>query len=223
MADLYVQDRAKFEEEYLIKAKEKAQFMSCFLSLYKSFLSTGVKPHSYSNVKTPVLFDATCSGMQHLSALTTNIDLAGLVNLTNRELNDFYGYCASVVNQVVEGLDDKNLSKALSRLRIDRKLIKLPVMTIPYNIGLSRLTEKITDKFITRFDDLPDGKKKLSFIVPGELTIDGEELVLTGYEAGKLGSIIYHTVTGLMPPIKPLKKYFEGMMNVLEKLNQPIF
>jgi hypothetical protein len=209
MADLYVQDRAKFEEEYLIKAKEKAQFMSCFLSLYKSFLSTSINLHRYSDVKTPVLFDATCSGMQHLSALTTDIDLAALVNLTNRELNDFYGYCAGVVNQVVSELED-NLKKPLSRLRIDRKLIKLPVMTIPYNIGLARLTEKITDKFVTRFDDLPDGKKKLSFIVPGELTIDGEELVLTGYEAGKLGSIIYHTVTRLMPPIKPLKNTLRG-------------
>lgn len=223
MADLYVHDRDKFEAEYLINAKEKAQFMSCFLSLYKSFLSTDDGPRSYSDVKTPVLFDATCSGMQHLSALTTNIDLAVLVNLTNRELNDFYGHCAEVVNRVISELDDKELREALIKLRIDRKLIKLPVMTIPYNIGLAHLTEKITDKFVTQFKEGPEGIVKLTYLVPGELSVDGEEFVLTGQEAGKLGSIVYHTITKSMPPIKPLKKYFEGMMKVLEKLNQPIF
>lgn len=223
MANLYIHDRCKFEEEYLKRAKEKAQFMSCFLKLYKSFLLNRDSQPCYSDVKTPVLFDATCSGMQHLSALTTNIDLASLVNLTNNELSDFYSYCADVVKDVISDLSDECLREALQKVKIDRKLIKLPVMTIPYNIGMEGLTTKITDKFIPRFEEQPDGKKKLSYLVPAELTQGGEEIVLTGHEAGKLGSIIYHTVTGLMPPIKPLKKYFEGMMDVLERLNQPIF
>ena len=223
MADLYVRDKNMFEKEYLMKAKEKAQFMSCFLSIYKSFLSTENTVQTFSDVSTPVLFDATCSGMQHLSALTTNIELAALVNLTNRELNDFYGYCADVVNNVISELKDEKLRDSLSRLKVDRKLIKLPVMTIPYNIGLERLTEKITSKFITQFEDIGGGKKKLLYLVPGELTVDGTELSLTGYEAGKLGSIIYHTVGRLMPPIEPLKRYFEGMISILAKLNKPIF
>ena len=96
-------------------------------------------------------------------------------------------------------------------------------MTIPYNIGLESLTEKITAKFETRFEDIGKGKKKLTYIVPGEFTVNGDTLVLTGSEAGKLGSITYHTVKSLMPPIKPLKKYFDGMIGVLEKLNKPIF
>lgn len=223
MGELYEQDRNKFDEEFLCKAKEKAQFMSCFLSIYKSFLSCEGSKRSYSNSKTPVLFDATCSGMQHLSALTTNIDLATLVNLTNHELKDFYAHCADIVKQVIAELPDKKLSETLSKVKITRKLVKLPVMTIPYNIGLESLTEKITDKFKKRFDDIGDNKKKLLFIVPGEFTVNGEPLELTGSEAGKLGSITYHTVKSLMPPIKPLKKYFEGMIDVLEKLNKPIF
>lgn len=219
MAELYEHDRQKFDDEFLTNAKEKAQFMSCFLSIYKCLGSK----RSYSNSKTPVLFDATCSGMQHLSALTTNIDLATLVNLTNNELKDFYGHCAEILTQVIADLPDKKLRETLSMVKITRKLVKLPVMTIPYNIGLESLTEKITDKFKKRFDDIGEKKKKLFFIVPGEFTVNGLPLELTGSEAGKLGSITYHTVKALMPPIKPLKTYFEGMIDVLEKLNKPIF
>lgn len=223
MVDLYENDRSRFVEVYLSKAKEKAQFMSCFLGIYKSFhLSKKLGP-CHSNPKTPVLFDATCSGMQHLSALTTDIDLATLVNLTNHELNDFYGHCAEIVRNVIDGLADKRLRDCLGKVKIDRKFVKLPVMTIPYNIGLEGLTEKITAKFITEFEEQPDGTKKLKFIVPGDLTVDNIPLILTGREAGKLGSIIYHTVRSLMPPIKPLKDYFEAMINVLEKLNRPVF
>ncbi|UYZ01848.1 DNA-directed RNA polymerase (plasmid) [Peribacillus frigoritolerans] len=225
MANLYEKDRARFEVEYLEKAKEKAQFMSCFLGVYKSFISKNSSEcvANYSNNNTPVLFDATCSGMQHLSALTTNVDLAVLVNLTQNKLNDFYAHCAEIVKQVISELPDENLRRVLSKIKIDRKLVKLPVMTIPYNIGLEGLTKKISAKFETVFEDNGEGGKRLLFRVPVELTVDGQPLVLTGSECGKLGSLIYHTVKGLMPPIKPLKQYFNGMMNVLAKLNKPIF
>lgn len=224
MANLYENDRARFEAEYLGKAKEKAQFMSCFLGLYKPFISNNrsVCVANYSN-NTPVLFDATCSGMQHLSALTTNIALAILVNLTKNKLNDFYAHCAEIVIQVISELPDENLRRVLSKLKIDRKLLKLPVMTIPYNIGLEGLTKKISAKFETVFEDNEDGGKRLMFRVPGELTEDGIPLLLTGSECGKLGSIIFRTVNGLMPPIIPLRQYFNGMIDVLAKLNRPIF
>lgn len=52
---------------YLNNAKEKAQFMSWFLSIYKAQC---INEGDYSQSELPVLFDATCSGMQHLSALT---------------------------------------------------------------------------------------------------------------------------------------------------------
>ena len=59
------------------------------------------------HIKTPILFDASCSGIQHLSALTTDIDIAKLVNLVeaSKDVNietpyefvnnpaDFYSFC----------------------------------------------------------------------------------------------------------------------------------
>lgn len=49
--------------------------MSCILTIFKAHCLDG---GDYSQCKQPVLFDATCSGMQHLSALTTNIELGCL-------------------------------------------------------------------------------------------------------------------------------------------------
>lgn len=219
MLELYENDREKFEELYLNKAKEKAQFMSCLLSIFRARCLDG---GDYNQCKLPVLFDATCSGMQHLSALTTNLDLAVLVNLTGGEVKDFYAHCADMISKVIAALPEQDIREKLLKIKIDRKLVKLPVMTIPYNIGLETLTEKITDKFRKYFVEEEDAKK-LRFLVPAEFTVDGEELILTGQYAGKLGSIVYHTVKAMMPPIQPLKDYFSGMLKVLAKVNKPIF
>jgi DNA-directed RNA polymerase len=219
MLDLYENNREKFYEVYLCNAKEKAQFMSCALEIFKALWLYG---GDYSQCKLPVLFDATCSGMQHLSALTTNLDLAVLVNLTGADLKDFYSHCGEMVSKVIADFPEDDIREKLLKIKIDRKLVKLPVMTIPYNIGLEGLTEKITDNFQKSFVE-ENGVKKLWFLVPAELTIDGKELMITGKIAGKLGSIIYHTVKAMMPPIQPLKDYFARVLKVLAKLNKPIF
>ena len=219
MLDLYMNDWENFEVQYLNKAKEKAQFMSCFLAILKAHC---LKGGDYSQCELPVLFDATCSGMQHLSALTTNLDLAVLVNLTRGGLKDFYAHCAEMVSKVIAALPDQDMREKLLKIKIDRKLVKIPVMTIPYNIGLESLTNKITDQFEKYFVE-EDGGKRLRFLIPAELTVDSKELIITGQDAGKLGSIVYHTVKGLMPPIQPLKDYFKGVLKVLAKINKPIF
>lgn len=219
MLQTYLNDRPLFTEQYLNKAKEKAQFMSCVLAILRSHLSAG---GDYGKCRLPVLFDATCSGMQHLSALTTDLDLAALVNLTSGGLKDFYGHCAETVGQVISELPDPQMRNKLGKIKIDRKLVKLPVMTIPYNIGLKSLTGKITDNFIKSLEG-ECGNKKLKFVVPAEFTIDGKDVVLNGQEAGKLGSLVFNTVKRLMPPIQPLKDYFAGILKVLAKVNKPIF
>lgn len=219
MLETYENDRPRFEKEYLNKAKEKAQFMSCVLAIFRSHSTDA---GDYSKCKLPVLFDATCSGMQHLSALTTDLDLAALVNLTSGGLKDFYGHCAETVTQVISELPDPEIRNKLGKIKIDRKLVKLPVMTIPYNIGLKSLTGKITDNFIKSLEG-EDGNKKLRFLVPAEFTVEGKEVVLNGKEAGKLGSLVFNTVKRLMPPIQPLKDYFTGILKVLAKVNKPIF
>jgi DNA-directed RNA polymerase len=96
MYKLYQEDRSGFEEIYLAKAKEKAQFISCFLALAK--IKHGIGSPSSDSLGVPVLFDATCSGMQHLSSLATDISLASMVNVISGDKpEDFYAICASEV------------------------------------------------------------------------------------------------------------------------------
>lgn len=218
MIELYQDNRTEFNNKYLSKAKEKAQFMSCFLSLYKAQISGG-----NSVIKTPVLFDATCSGMQHLSALTANISLGSMVNIIgHNEPQDFYQHCADKVMESIGNMEDVDLRDKLLQVNINRKLIKIPVMTIPYNIKLDSLTERITDKFEKFYQD-KDGSMKLFYKVPKEFSCNNVPFVLTGHEAGKLGSIVYIVVTSMMPPIEPLKDYFKKMLRILSILNEPIF
>ena len=88
-----------FKINYLLKSKEPFQFLSCILAyinyikkylLYLLYLLYGLR----REIKLPILFDASCSGVQHLSARTTDTKIAKLVNLLNNDSpSDFYQYC----------------------------------------------------------------------------------------------------------------------------------
>ncbi len=115
-------------------------------------------------------------------------------------------------------------------LIVDRKLVKIPVMTIPYNIKLEGLTEKITEnfeKFYDKVEIMENGVKKIEhklfFKVDGKQSVNGKSFVLTGSEAGKLGSIIFNTVNIIMTPLDPLKRYFKDMIKIVSHLNEPIY
>ena len=116
MVNLYKCDRNKFRETYLNKSKEPFQFLSSFLSLYS---------HKFygKEIKTPILFDATCSGIQHLSALSKNIEIGKLVNLFNNEegrLNDFYTFAIDKVLESIDKMPHTDLKTKLLKLKFIR-------------------------------------------------------------------------------------------------------
>jgi DNA-directed RNA polymerase len=86
----------------------------------------------------PINFDATCSGLQHFSALLRDKEGGFNVNLTGHsERQDIYGAVAAKAKAAVEA-DLSNpekavLAKAAIALKIDRKLCKRPVMIVPYS------------------------------------------------------------------------------------------
>jgi hypothetical protein len=61
-------------KQILIDNDEGAQYLSLLVSLINS------KEKNYT-FHTPIYFDATCSGMQHLSALFADVDLAKMSNV----------------------------------------------------------------------------------------------------------------------------------------------
>lgn len=80
----------------------------------------------------PVSFDGSCSGLQHLCAMTRAPE-GRYVNLINNELpEDVYQRVADLVKDRIAA-DDSPLAKACLAFGIDRKLVKRNVMTYSYS------------------------------------------------------------------------------------------
>lgn len=75
----YYEDKDKFYE-FISKLDEPFQFISIMYAV-DDWRKSLVNRRKYTCSSVPMLFDATCNGIQHLSALTREIDLAVKVNL----------------------------------------------------------------------------------------------------------------------------------------------
>ena len=106
MLELYNNDWLTFVDDYLSKSKEPAQFMCCLIAIraYLAGRERGIL--NLEVMRIPILFDATCSGMQHLSALTSNMELASYVNIVSSVLYnkpaDFYSICAEAIMKEIK-------------------------------------------------------------------------------------------------------------------------
>nr|QWO71452.1 RNA polymerase [Calocybe cyanea] len=156
--DLLNNNRDSFFENYLMKAKEPAQFISCLFQ-YNSYLNKEI-----SEIKTPILFDATCSGIQHLSALTTDLDISKLVNLVETakdEPSDFYKFCIDNINFNLKNLpEDYSIFKnKILKLDLNRKILKHPIMTVPYNVTAIGIADKLANHFSKKFITVEESKE----------------------------------------------------------------
>jgi len=101
---------------------------------------------------TPILFDASCNGMQHLSALFSDIELGKLSNVIANDEDipgDVYTEISNSVKDTISNLTDDLLREKFKRLNITRSLMKRPVMTIPYNVSLNSMQEQlVSDGFL---------------------------------------------------------------------------
>lgn len=280
MISVYESNFNSFVDQFIIESKEPFQFMSIFISYY-NFITFG------SEIKTPILFDATCSGIQHLSALTKDIKIANLVNLLqNDSPSDFYQYCIDKILDVIADLPDIVLKNKLKELNITRKWIKQSIMTVPYNVTILGISDKLAENFDKYYLDHVDllkldkgivtleqtlenlklkrtiatpkrgysillekiqldtteaeDKKKGSFILVPKPEIKKNAclqkaqtqltqgqvqptLYFTSSELLKFAKIVQITVLNIIPPFIKLKKYFDGIINILGALDLPFF
>lgn len=101
----------------------------------------------------PINFDATCSGLQHFSALLKDQVGGFNVNLTaHPERQDIYGAVAKETKTRVEAdLKDPSkaaLAQAALDIGIDRKLTKRPVMIVPYSGTFKACMRYVTDHYM---------------------------------------------------------------------------
>jgi hypothetical protein len=166
MISIYESNFNSFVDQFVKESKEPFQFISIFISYY-NFITFN------SEIKTPILFDATCSGIQHLSALTKDIKIANLVNLLqNDSPSDFYQYCIDKILEVIADLPDVTLKNKLKQLNITRKWIKQSIMTVPYNVTTMGISDKLAEKFDKYYLDHVDMLKLDKGLVTLEQTLE---------------------------------------------------
>ena len=121
------------EDQRWTEADSPFEFLRFCLE-WRELSKTGVGHVSHL----PINFDATCSGLQHFSALLFDKEGGFNVNLTGHaERQDIYGAVAKLAKASIEAdlnCDEKGtLARAALELKIDRKLTKRPVMIVPYS------------------------------------------------------------------------------------------
>jgi len=173
-----------------------------------------------TKISNPILFDASCSGIQHIASLTLEQELAKNVNVYTESSDpsfdypqDFYIYA---LGKIRDSLSVSEI-ETLRDIKLNRKIIKRSVMTIPYNISLTGIGEHLLEHFevIWVF-------KERFIKIPGSASYSGKELLLNTSEFGNLTKLIYFVLTKELPSLKILSEYFNSMIDIFVRLNLPI-
>jgi len=202
----------------IVNISEPFQFIS--IGLAKLDYLKATEDNNKCIIRNPILFDASCSGIQHISALTLDTNLAKYTNvITNKENpsqeipEDFYIYSVELINEKLKKSDNPNIQK----IKLNRKIIKRTVMTIPYNISLNGIGEQLQEHL-----------KKIwvlnnyEFIIPENISVDGLSFTITSKEFGLLTKLVYNVLTTEIPSLKKLTNYFKNIINILNSINIPI-
>lgn len=107
------------------------QFLAAALA-WKGFLDEGLDYVCH----VPIAVDATCSGLQHYSAMLRDPVGGRAVNLMDLpERQDVYMDVAKVATELIKedlGTDNNNLAEAWLKFGVTRKITKRSVMVVPY-------------------------------------------------------------------------------------------
>lgn len=151
----------------------------------------------------PVLLDASCSGLQHFSALCTNIKLATEVNVlrgNNDKINDVYTTATNYVNDLL-------LSKQMN-IKLSRKDMKVPIMTTTYNVTRYGIQQYLEEAFRI---ELKDGVYTYYYK-------KDETMFVTGKDFQQLVDFVKNAVFNLFPFMSEMLKYFNDMIKIHNSL-----
>jgi DNA-directed RNA polymerase len=223
------------------------------INLDKSLILTAEKPfiflafclnmrelHNNPNaiINTPVFLDATCSGIQHLSALLLDLELGISVNLTpyNQEdgPNDIYSDLISPINKAINKYGEENYEfSGLSLVELNRKIIKTSIMTKVYNVSQYGIAKQIESKLEIKENDsavieqistdlsksLKQNKKLNIYSAPGR---DNIPVYLNKKDIFKIAEIINNQIFVIFPSLNNIYSYFIETAKIMVKLGIPI-
>lgn len=125
----------------------------CFLAAcfeYREAVLSG-NPHEFPS-RLPIAMDGSCNGLQNFSAMLRDEVGGKAVNLVPSDKpQDVYQEVCNVVSRMVE--EDAANGDPLAKVwvgRIDRKLAKRNVMTVPYGVSLYGMKEQLLEELAKR-------------------------------------------------------------------------
>lgn len=158
----------------------------------------------------PVYCDATCSGLQHLTALALDPDLAALVNLAGGIRQDAYKDVAEAAQeQITKDLAGGNAQKRdNARIwdgKVDRDLAKQPTMTCSYGSTESGIRQQIRDK-----------------LKDGDVTIDAPDYATESAAVTYLADVFCHVREAVMPTAMRIRDWLEETAEALAIDGKPM-
>lgn len=210
-------------KEFMLKADAKYIF-AAFCLIIKQL-------HKNSNaiVRLSIFLDATCSGIQHLSALMKDEESASRVNLLEQNVNDnvrdIYADIVVPVNKAINkfGLTS-NLKENYDRFKkvaLTRKEIKSLVMTKPYNASVFGMAQQLINTLpkINTEGKTDNDYDPYIFKVPSKT---GTHILLSRTDLFKIASIVDKQVFVMYPALKDNYDFLLSISKVLVQLQIPI-
>nr|BBH42977.1 RNA polymerase [Marophrys sp. SRT127] len=145
----------------------------------------------------PILMDCTCNGLQHLSCFILDSKLSTLVNLhKSQHIEDLYQHVANALNK-----------KLKLEWKIKREMVKLIVMTVPYNASEYTASEYFIQKFVYN-------PQENMYSPPDNLDVKLDYKTL--YHLGKK---VYRCFYKDNPKLAGVVSYFKDMSNLMSSFN----
>ena len=111
-----------FENGILISKAENKLLFVTFCFEFRKYIHALNKGQEYFISNLPLQFDASCNGIQHLAALTREVDTAIHTNLIkdpkgNKDLpKDYYEKAANLIQKVL----DNSSNESIKMIKLDR-------------------------------------------------------------------------------------------------------
>lgn len=203
------------DNDFWLSADEPVLFLACCLELKKY----SKNPHFISTL--PILLDATCNGLQHLSAIAHDLNLGERVNISpstdDNTPNDIYSDLVQPIRDSIKQLVEQQPQHYnLLKLNVKRKLIKRGVMTITYGVTVKGILDQLLSEHFFKF-----GLVDKHYIYRSKDDEFGD-VNLTYKDLYVLSTIIYNTLFKSHPTLNNIMVYFQNMVKLINDLNLTI-
>lgn len=207
-------------------------FMAACVEMGNAYAKTNGNPEAYVS-RLPVSFDGSCSGLQHLAAMTRCEDTAKLVNVSpTPKPSDVYQTVADKAKVVIEAVsttDDEfaDVARLALAYGVTRSLVKRNVMTYSYSSPkFGMITQQMDDTMRPLADKVTLGKLDAHPFQVAEDTFEtktGGWVHMPGKKAAKfLGSVIFDTIEATVQKPAEAMRFLQGIARALAHESKPV-